>query len=130
MAAKSTYLQNKILDLVFGKTNYTAPSILYIGLFNSNPTQANPSGSEVSGTNYFRVAVNNNTTNWPPASNGVKTNPNEVEFSVGTGGWSTITGYGIYDAFSGGNILYYGSFDPIYADEGSAIKLNVEISES
>lgn len=130
MAAKSTYLQNKILDLIFGKTSYTAPSILYIGLFNANPTQISPSGTEASGVNYARVAVNNNTTNWPAASNGVKINPNEIEFTVGAGGWDTLTGYGIYDSFSAGNLLYYGTFDPIYAEDGSTINLNIEITES
>lgn len=130
MAAKSTYLRNKILDLVFGKTTYTAPSILYVGLFNTNPTELSPAGIEVSGTNYIRVAVNNNSTNWPAASNGIKTNPNEIEFSVGAGGWSVLTGYGIFDAFSGGNLLYYGSFESIYAEDGSTIRLNVEITES
>lgn len=130
MAAKSTYLRNKILDLVFGRTAYTAPAILYVGLFNTTPTDASPTGIEVTGVNYTRVAVNNNTTNWPSASNGIKTNPNEVSFSVGAGGWSIVTGYGIFDAFSGGNLLYYGSFESIFAEDGSLINLNIEIKES
>lgn len=125
MAAKSIYLRNKILDLVFGRTSYTAPATVYIGLFTTNPSDTIDSGLEVTGTNYARIAVINNATNWPAASEGIKSNANEIEFAiVGAGGWGVITGYGIFDSSSNGNLLYYGEFDPFITEDGDRIKFN------
>lgn len=134
MAAKSIYLRNKILDLVFGRTSYTAPTTVYVGLFTTNPSDTIDSGQEATGINYSRVAVINNTTNWPAASEGVKSNANEIEFPiVGAGGWGLITGYGIFDSSSNGNLLYFGEFNSFISEDGDRIKFNsnaIQIIES
>jgi len=64
MAGKSDYLENTILDLVYGGVAYTPPAILYVALFSVAPTDAG-GGTELSGGGYARVAVPNDLTNFP-----------------------------------------------------------------
>ena len=49
--AKSNYLENKVIDHFLGTSSTSAPSNVYMGLFTSNPTDAN-SGTEVSNLLY------------------------------------------------------------------------------
>lgn len=105
--SKSNYLENKLLDLVFGGTTFTPPATLYIALYTSDPTDAD-TGTEVSGGSYARVAVTNNATNWPAASGGQKSNANAITFAQATASWGTVTHVGIRDALTGGNLLYSG----------------------
>jgi hypothetical protein len=109
MSAKSDYLENKLLDHILGDTSYSAPATVYVGLYTSGPNDAG-GGTEVSGNGYARVAVTNNTTNWPNASAGSKSNGTAIEFAAASGGsWGTITHFALFDADTAGNILYYGS---------------------
>lgn len=103
------YLDNKLLDLVFSNTAYTVPSTLYIGLSTTAPTQAGGNFTEPSGNGYARVAVTNNSTNWPAASNGSKNNANAITFPQATGSWGTVTHFGIFDAATSGNLLAWGA---------------------
>lgn len=102
----SNYLENKILDHLFGGTTYTAPSTLYIGLCQSVSEDGTIVG-EPSGGGYARVAVSNNTTNWPNASDGTKSNGTIIEFPEATANWGTMYYGFIADAASGGNVLAY-----------------------
>jgi hypothetical protein len=106
MAGKSTYLSNKVLDLLLGNTAYSVPTTLYIALFTSAPNDSG-GGTEVSGGAYSRAAVTNNTTNWPSASNGQKANANQIAFAQATASWGTVVAVGIYDAATGGNLLWW-----------------------
>jgi hypothetical protein len=110
---KSNYLSNKFLGLVFGATAYTPPATLYCALFNVLPGVAGTGGTEVSGNGYARVAVANNTTNFPIPTMQQASNAIVIDFGTPTGtGWGTIGGGGWYDAASGGNLLYAGPFNP------------------
>ena len=69
-------------------------------------------GTEVStagSTGYARVAVSNTTGNFPLSSNGVKSNATNVTFPTAGANWGTITSFGIFDAATGGNLLYFGN---------------------
>lgn len=103
------YLDNKLLDLVFSNTSYTVPSTLYIGLSTTTPTQSGSGFTEPSGNGYARVAVTNNSTNWPAASNGAKSNANAITFPQATGSWGTVTHFGVFDASTSGNLLAWGA---------------------
>jgi len=107
--SKSNYLENEILDHVLGGADYTRPATVYVALFTSNPND-DASGTEVSGTNYARKDVTNNATNWPAASGGSKSNGTAITFAqAGSGGWGTVTHFAIFDAVTGGNMLYHGA---------------------
>jgi len=105
----SNYLENKILDHVFGGTTYSAPSTLYFALSTADPTEDGSSIAEPSGNNYARAAVTNNKTNWGTASGGIVSNAADITFNTASGSWGTITHFAVFDASSGGNMLIYGS---------------------
>lgn len=100
----SDFLENKLLDHVFGATVYTAPATLYLALFTVAPTDAG-GGTEVTGGSYARKAVTNNVTNFPNAAAGVKTNGVAQAFVTATADWGTVVAVGIFDAVSGGNLI-------------------------
>jgi hypothetical protein len=109
MGGKSDYLENAILDHILGGGDYTRPATVYIALFTTAPVDAGTGGTEVSGNNYSRASVTNNNTNWPAASSGSKSNGTTITFPTASGSWGTIVAFGIYDASTSGNLLYYGS---------------------
>ena len=105
MAEMSTYLENALINATLRNTSYTSPSTVYMGLYTSDPTDAN-TGTEVSGGSYARVAI----TMGAP-SNGVSTNTAAVEFPQASGSWGTVGWIGILDASSSGNLLYHTALD-------------------
>jgi hypothetical protein len=105
MAEFSNYLENALINATLRNTSYTSPATVYIGLYTSDPTDAN-TGTEVSGGSYTRTAV----TMGAP-SNGVSTNSAAVEFPQASGSWGTVGWIGILDATSAGNLLYHTPLD-------------------
>ena len=105
MAEMSNYLENALINATLRNTSYTSPTTVYVGLYTSDPTDAN-TGTEVSGGSYTRVAV----TMGAP-SNGVSTNTAAVEFPQASGSWGTVGWIGILDATSSGNLLYHRALD-------------------
>lgn len=104
MSAISNYLENALLNATLRNTSYTSPAIVYAALFTSDPTDAN-TGTECTGTGYARTAIT-----FAAPSNGVTTNSAAAcEFPQATGAWGTITHFGIFDALTTGNLLYYGA---------------------
>src|SRR5256885_9081106 len=53
----SSYLEAQLLNWIKGTNFVAAPATLYVALYTANPTDANASGTEVSGNAYARVAV-------------------------------------------------------------------------
>ena len=105
----SDFLEAKVLDHVWGATSYSAPGTLYVALFTAAPSDSG-GGTEVSGGSYARVAVTNNTTNWPNAtgtSPTSKANGTVITFPTATANWGTVVAFGIFDASSGGNLLVW-----------------------
>ena len=130
MAAFSDFAENKIIDWFFraqalGITGATAgagsgPANLYVGLLTSTPTDST-AGTEVSGNAYARVTVISSmtATGWAgtqgagttvasSGNTGTTSNNGIITFPTPTpAGWGAITGVGIYDAASSGNLLIY-----------------------
>lgn len=104
--SKSDFLENELLDHVLGNAAYSAPATVYIALYTADPSDAG-GGTEVTGGSYARKAVTNNSTNWPNASGGAKSNGTDIVFVTATASWGTVTAFGIFDASSGGNLLYW-----------------------
>ena len=96
----SNYLETKVLAHTFSNTAYTSPTTVYVGLFTSDPTDAD-TGTEVSGGSYARQAGSFTT------SGNTATTSAAIEFPTATASWGTITHIGIYDASSAGNLLAY-----------------------
>ena len=105
MAEMSNYLENALINGTIRGSTYTAPSTVYVGLYTSDPTDAN-SGTEVSGGSYARTSVT-----FGSPSNGASLNSSAVEFPQATADWGTVGWIGLLDASTSGNLLYHTPLD-------------------
>ncbi len=104
MSAMSDYLENEILDHILSTGSYTMPTAVYVGLSTGSFNDDN-NGTELTGSNYARVAAT-----FSAASSGTTSNSAAVEFNAATGSWGLISHFGIFDAASSGNLLIHGAF--------------------
>lgn len=80
----------------------TRPTVWYVGLFTSDPTDTGTAGTEVSGFGYARTAVTFTVTG------DTATNAAAVEFPAASGGnFGTVTHVGVMDASTGGNMIVH-----------------------
>jgi hypothetical protein len=101
--ALSNHLENALLDHVLRGNTYTAPGSIHVALFTTDPTDAD-TGTEVAGNAYARQTVT-----FDAPSGGATANSGVVQFAVATGSWGTVTHIGLYDASTGGNLLFHGA---------------------
>lgn len=102
MGSASDYLEVELLDHVLKVGAFAQPSSIYVALYTTAPTDAG-GGVEVSGGSYARKEF----TDWVTASSRASTNNTDIEFVTATGNWGTIVAVGIFDAVSGGNLLFW-----------------------
>jgi hypothetical protein len=100
---KSTYLCNAFLALELGGTAWTPPSTWYMALFTVLPTAAG-GGTEVSVAGYSRIAITNNTTNFPAPTTALVSNGVDIACGTPASSWGIIVGVALFDAASGGNM--------------------------
>ena len=105
MAEMSNFLENALINGTLRATSYTAPTNIYVGLYTSDPTDAN-TGTEVTGGSYARTLVT-----FGAPSNGVSLNNVAVEFPQCTADWGSVGWIGILDASTSGNLLYHSPLD-------------------
>lgn len=119
MSAMSDYLENKLVDQLFRGQSAPTTSTLYVGLLTAAPSDSG-GGTEVSGNNYSRVAVTSSLANWAGTQSAASTtassgtggqtsNNNAITFATPSGTWGTVSHFGIYDAATDGNLLFWGS---------------------
>lgn len=105
----TNYIHNALLGLVLKNTPFTPPASLWVALFTTVPALTGAGGVEVStsGTNYGRVQIMANS-GWagPSGTNQEYTNAADLSYLVPTANWGTITGAGLFDASTGGNLLW------------------------
>lgn len=104
------YFCQLTMNKLFGAQDFTPPATWYVALMTALPNDAG-GGSEVStsGTGYARVALTNNTANFPSAdSTGRLVIGVAVNFGTATTDWGTIVGVAIYDAATAGNLGPWG----------------------
>ena len=127
MAGKSDFLENKFIDWLLrgqaiGITGASAgagtgPTNTYIALLTAAPSDSG-GGTEVSGGSYARVTYASSLANWAgtqsagstsasSGTGGQTSNNNAITFPAPTANWGVVTHLGIYDASSGGNLLYW-----------------------
>ena len=105
MAAMSNYLENALINATLRNTGYTTPTTVYVGLYTTDPTDAN-TGTEVSGGSYARQS-----STFGAPSDGASTTSADVTFPTCTANWGTVTHFGILDASTSGNLLYHGALN-------------------
>ena len=103
----TTYYLNLIMGNMFHtQTTPGIPSQYYIGLSASEPTIAGENTGEpsVSGTGYSRVLLSSLSV----PNNGVIKNTAVISFDESITNWGVMKYYTVYDAKTGGNLLFYG----------------------
>jgi hypothetical protein len=105
----SDFLELELLDHVFGAAAYTAPGTIHIAAFTATPSDSG-GGTEVTGGSYARVAVTNNSTNFPAASAGAKANGTAITFPEATASWGSVAAISAQDAAAAGNQLGWDDF--------------------
>lgn len=119
MSAMSDYLENKLIDQLFRGQTAPTTTTLYVGLLTAAPSDSG-GGTEVSGNSYARVAVTSSLANWAgtqsagstvasSGTGGQTSNNAAITFPTPSGTWGTVTHFGIYDASTGGNLLFWGA---------------------
>lgn len=117
IAVKSNYLKQAVIKAALGEASFPSISNVYLALYTTNPTVAD-TGTEVSGGSYARQQLS-----FANAVDGAKTSNTSETFSSMPA--STVTHWGIRDASSGGNLLYWGAFDlPIQLNAGNNLTIN------
>ena len=101
MAEMSNYLENALVNATLRATTFTSPATVYVGLYTSDPTDAN-TGTEVSGGSYARQSAT-----FGAPSNGASTTTADITFPQCTSTWGTVSHIGILDALTTGNLLYH-----------------------
>ena len=116
MSAASNFLENKVLDHVlrYSAAPYTAPSTLYLALFNntSGSAAANlEAGTLTDETGTSGTAYARKTVTFAAASSGSSATNATVTFDTATANWGTITHVAIMDGGTAGagNVLFYGA---------------------
>ena len=99
----SNYLENALINAVLRNTAYSSPATVYVALYTTDPGE-DGSGTEVSGGSYARQAIT-----FAAPTNGVSSNSAVITFPFATASWGTVTHFGILDASTGGNLLFYGA---------------------
>jgi len=108
MTALSSWLEGRMLDHVLRNSAFASPTTVYVALFLDDPTDAG-TGTEVSGGSYARQAVA-----FSAVVSGSTSNSALVTFPTATADWGLITHAAIYNAVSGGNMLFHA---PLYDTE-------------
>jgi len=120
MAEMSNYLENALINATLRNTSYTSPATVYVGLYTTDPTDAN-TGTEVSGGSYARTAVT-----FGAPSDGASLNDAAVEFPQATASWGTVAYIGILDAATSGNLMYHTALDTSKTiDTGDIFKIAI-----
>ncbi len=96
----TNYGETYVLGLIKDAKTY------YLGMFTAAPTDSS-AGTEVSGGTYARQAI----TFAAPVSGdpSTMTNSAAIEYPTATAGWGTVVAWGVYDALTDGNLVWYGS---------------------
>jgi hypothetical protein len=129
VAALSDFVENKLIDWLFraqaiGITGATAaagtgPATLYVALLTAAPSDTG-GGTEVTGGSYARVAVTSSLANWAgtqaaasttasSGTSGTTSNNNVITFPAPTANWGVASHFGVYDASTAGNLIFYGA---------------------
>jgi hypothetical protein len=110
----TNYAEQKVLDTMFGNAAWATQATVWVGLATASSDLEVPTFTEVTGGLYARVAVTNNSTNWPAATQngsneGQKQNGTVITFPTANANWGTATHWFVADAVTAGNVWAIGA---------------------
>lgn len=103
MAGLTNYLEDKIMNHVFGSTTFTKPTNYYVGLLTATPSDS-AAGTEVTGGSYARQVCAFTITGTGTAQ---AANTSAITFPTATADWGIVGWVGVYDALSSGELVAY-----------------------
>lgn len=108
--SKSNFLEDGVLNHVLRGTAFPTLVHCHVGLLTAAPSDAG-GGTEVSGGSYARVQVNRAGGSWDAPSDNAgaqrTANAGAITFPTPSANWGVVTHFGIYDAATVGNLLYW-----------------------
>lgn len=120
MGSKTDFLENELNDHVLRGETYTAPTAVYSGLFTVLPSDST-GGTEVTqaSSGYTRLATTFVTSG--ATTPGRSVSETAKTFATVAGGATiTVVGYGILDAATSGNLLYWATVTETVLNVGDA----------
>jgi hypothetical protein len=120
MAAFSNYMEDAITAWINGTTFPAAPTNTFVQLYSQDPTDAGSS----TGALFTRVTYA--ATGWTRGTGGAGTlsNTNVITITSSAPTAQTATFFAVFDASTGGNLLFYGALTP---PEGKSIAVGDEV---
>lgn len=123
--------ERQVLDALFGSGT---PATWYWGLSTTAPNDDGTGFTEPVGAGYARVAMTNNTTNFPAsttvAGRSVKKNGVKVTWPNPTGNWGLLGHYGIFGALSGGTPDFTNPLDTEIAPKSGNTPVELDVGEA
>ena len=103
MAGFTNYLEDKVINHLFGSVTFTRPGTYYCGLLTVAPTDS-ATGTEVSGGAYARQSIA-----WVITGSGVSQAASSADLTwpAATTDWGTVIVAGVYDALTSGNLVAF-----------------------
>lgn len=107
MSGFSDYLENAIFNATLRGGSHTGGAV-FAALFTTNPTDAG-TGSELTDTAYVRQRAHTTVASdgFTAPNNGSGSNTRNLVFPAISNTQVTITHWGLFDAQTGGNLLYH-----------------------
>lgn len=109
--------ERMIADSQFGGgASSFSPATWYVGLSTTQPNEDGSNFVEPVGMAYQRVAVTNNTVNWPASTTTtdgetIKWNGAKITWPNPTGNWGMLSYYGLFTTLTGGVPEYSNQLD-------------------
>lgn len=104
MSQLSDYSEKLLLDWMMTTGAATRPSSWFVALYTAAPSDSG-GGTEVTGGGYTRKSVTFNAASSPGGST---SNAGAVSWTASGTAMGTVTHVGIFDASTGGNLLWHG----------------------
>jgi len=125
MTAMADVLENAVLDLVLNNVPLSTAGIstgtIFAALF-VTPTDDTGGGVEVMGGSYSRSTVSS----FSVPVGGTTSNSVNVTFPNASANWGIVTHFALYDASTGGNMLFHGALtSPKIINAGDSFVLPV-----
>jgi hypothetical protein len=120
MAAFSNYMEDAITAWINGTTFPSAPTNTYVQLYSQSPTDT----GSATGALYTRVTYAASGWTRGTGGNGTLSNTNIITITSSAPSAATATHFGVFDAATGGNLLFHGGLTP---PEGKSIAVGDEV---
>jgi len=122
MAALSDHAEALLLDWLMTTGTATRPTNWYVALYTAAPSDSG-GGTEVSTGGYARQAVTFAAASSP---GGTTSNTGAVSFTASGASYGTVSHIGIFDAVSGGNLLWHGAMTASKTvDDGDTLEFSI-----